>query len=92
MAAWLDPDVDGVAIANPLLLPGDAITNGIKSPRLRGVWTAKLLLHNGSFGSLEKLFCVGWTRPSVSTKAFGDGGHMMTCNGLTDTEKSNLIA
>ncbi len=92
MAAWLDPDLDGVPMANPILMPGDDITNGIKSPRLRGVWAAKRLLHNGSVNSLEQLFCLGSARPTVVAQPFGDGGHMMTCQGLTDPEKTQLIA
>ncbi len=92
MAGWLDPDLDGVPIANPILMTGDSITNGIKAPRLRGVWSAKPLLHNGSVDSLEKLFCLGYTRPTVTAPPFGDGGHWMTCQGLSDAEKSQLIA
>jgi len=92
MAAWLDPDQDGDPMPNPILMPGDQITNGIKSPRLRGVWTAQRLLHNGSVDSLESLFCLGSSRPSTSAPVFGDGGHMMTCDGLTDGEKLDLIA
>lgn len=92
MAGWLDPDLDGVPIANPILMPGDSITNGIKSPRLRGVWAAKWLLHNGSVDSLEKLFCLGANRPTLTGQPFGDGGHLMTCNNLSDAEKTQLIA
>ncbi len=92
MGAWLDPDWDGEPMPNPILMAGDQITNGIKSPRLRGLWTAKLLLHNGSVNSLEELFCLGSDRPTVVAPVFSDGGHMMTCDGLTNSEKTALIA
>ena len=53
---------------------------------------AKRLLHNGSVPSLEALFCLGSQRPTVLAMPFGDGGHQMTCQGLTDADKTSLIA
>jgi len=59
------------------------ITRGIKAPRLSGVWAATRLLHDGSLGSLEELFCL---TPRTAP------GHRQTCDGLTDAEKRALIA
>ncbi|MBM4345565.1 MAG: hypothetical protein FJ100_19510 [Deltaproteobacteria bacterium] len=92
MAKWLDPDADGVPIKNPILQPGDKLTNGIKVPRLAGVWSAKRLLHNGSVDSLEALLCLDSSRPTVTAVPWSDTGHTMGCNELTVTQKKDLIA
>lgn len=92
MMHWLDPDLDGQPCCEVDLLGRDALTHGLRAPRLTGVWSARLLLHNGSVDSLEALFCIGGTRPTIVVSPYSDRGHMFTCDGLTDAEKTALLA
>ncbi|HAN31559.1 MAG TPA: hypothetical protein DCQ06_08165 [Myxococcales bacterium] len=92
LAKWNDADGDGMADAPALLGPGDKLTGGVKAPRLNGMWAKKRFLHNGSLSSLEELFCLEGQRPTSTDPVFGDGGHMMTCDGLTVAERKHLIA
>jgi hypothetical protein len=88
---WNDKNLDGVPDAD-ILYGDDVITNGIKSPRLNGLWAMSRFLHNGSVDSLEDLFCINHTRPSKFAQAQGDQGHMFTCDDLDTDEKQALIA
>ncbi len=80
MQWWADgPDRDGRPLA-PIVFPaGDRITNGIKSPRLVGLFGMSRFLHNGSLDTLEQLLCLQ-QRPGVVTTAFGSDGHTFGCN------------
>ena len=69
-----------------------ALTGGVKVPRLTGLWAMRRFLHNGSLDSLEALFCLDGERPSCTEPTFGDQGHRMTCDGLTESERRDLIA
>lgn len=92
MMYWLDPDLDGQPCCDVDLLGRDALTHGLRAQRLTGVWSAKRLLHNGSVDSLEALFCVDAVRPTITESPYSDRGHMFTCDGLSDDEKTALIA
>ncbi len=80
-AAIYGPKPDGTACCG-LDAGSPYITRGIKAPRLAGVWAATRLLHDGSVGSLEQLFCL---EPRTAP------GHRQTCDGLPDSEKQALI-
>jgi hypothetical protein len=84
--------------------PGAALrtrkgTGLYKIPSLRGVWSRRVLLHDGSLSSLEELFDParlrpdykpsGWSPPGVSTRAVA--GHEIGLR-LTAEEKAALIA
>lgn len=73
-------------------LGGDSsyVTRSVKSPRFTGLAWQHRYLHNGAVNSLEELFCLV-PRPMVTTYAETAGGHLQTCNGLTDAEKQALI-
>ncbi|MGO9715105.1 MAG: hypothetical protein ACLQBL_40030 [Polyangiaceae bacterium] len=95
---WADPSGDGGAccgITNP---PG-GLTHGVKSPRLVGMWSLNRLLHDGTLSTLDQLFCrdggdggLDGGRPPTGVEPLRTDGHDFTCNGLTDTEKTALIA
>jgi hypothetical protein len=89
MARWLDPDGDGQPCCDVELTA--PLTGQIKSPRLTGMWAKQRFLHNGALASLDALFCVDGERGAVTEPAYGDGGHMMTCD-LQPGEKRALIA
>ncbi len=90
MARWADPDLDGVLQDGLRFQPGDALTHGIKSPRLVGLWAMRLFLHNGSVDSLDEVFCSAGLRGNVSTKAFGNGGHTYGCD-LSVDDRTALV-
>jgi hypothetical protein len=92
LAKWLDPTLSGMACCNAPVEPGETPTHGVKSPRIVGTWAMKRFLHNGSVDSLEDLFCVSGPRGSNAEPAYGDGGHLFTCDGLTNADKTALIA
>jgi mono/diheme cytochrome c family protein len=71
--------------------PPDGLTKRLKSPRLVGLWAISRMLHNGSVEGLDALFCDAGSRPTVTTAAYGDGGHAFTC-GLSKSEESALRA
>lgn len=91
MMYWLDPDLDGQPCCDVELLGRDALTHGLRAPRLTGVWSAQRLLHNGSIDSLESLFCMNGLRPTIEQSPYSDRGHTFTCDGLTDDEKTALM-
>ncbi len=90
LAKWMDPDLDG-QICCGAYLDGQPMSNGVKSPRLVGLWAMERFLHNGSVPSLEDLLCADGPRGGPSEPAFGDGGHEYGCD-LPDDEKSALLA
>jgi hypothetical protein len=92
MKQWMDPDLDGQPCCDVDLLGRDALTHGLRAQRLVGIWSAKRLMHNGSIDSLEDLFCMEGPRPTITESPFSDRGHMFTCDGLEDAEKTALIA
>jgi hypothetical protein len=93
MARWLDPEGTGDPCCGITLLPGQTLTGGIKSPRLTGVWAFERFLHNGSVTSLRDLMCLDGPRGDAGLElAYGDGGHSMSCDGLSDEDKNDLIA
>ncbi len=92
LAGWLDADLDGEPCCNAPLEPGETLSHGVKSPRLVGTWAMKRFLHNGSVDSLESLFCLDGPRGSIQELGYRDGGHDMTCEGLSESEKHALIA
>ncbi|MGB5811862.1 MAG: hypothetical protein WBG86_15090, partial [Polyangiales bacterium] len=79
MERWLDADLDGQPCCDVDLVGRDALTGGIRAQRLVGVWSATRLLHNGSVDSLEDLFCMNGSRPTITESPFSDRGHMFTC-------------
>ncbi len=83
-----NPDANGV----PCCGFGDAstVSRGVKAPRMAGLFSQTRLLHNGSVGSLDELFC---RLPRSSDTSLGQRstGHQQTCTSLTDGEKSALI-
>jgi len=83
------PGADGYACCGLRAGP-DTITRGVKAPRLTGLATVKRLLHNGSVNGLEELFCL---TPRAVDAGYGQGagGHWMTCTGLAEAEKRELI-
>ncbi len=83
------PDANGVRCCG-LESPGSTVTRAVKAPRLTGVTWQTRFLHNGAVGSLEELFCLA-PRPMVTLAAQTAVGHTMTCDGLTTTEKQQLI-
>ena len=85
---WCDPNLDGVPDNGIRFIPGDTLPHGIKSPRLAGEWAMSRFLHNGSAGSLEDVFCLMGARPTVTTPAYGDAGHAMTCEGSEDVRRA----
>ncbi|MBL8958030.1 MAG: c-type cytochrome [Myxococcaceae bacterium] len=74
-------------------LGGDpsVVTRGVKAPRLAGVFTQGRLLHNGALQGLDALFCLTPRRGPLPDGR-GDQGHTMTCEGLSDDEKRQLIS
>ncbi len=89
---WADSELTGEPCCDLRFRPKSTITHGIKSPRLTGSWAMKRFLHNGSLDSLEELFCLDRTRPSIDTLGHGDGGHLETCENLDEAEKRAMIA
>lgn len=67
------------------------VTRGVKAPRMNGLFSQKRLLHNGAVEGLDALFC-RVPRKNGGAHAQSDVGHAMTCDGLTEPEKSKLIA
>jgi mono/diheme cytochrome c family protein len=91
MQWWADgPDHDGAPCCGLRFGPGDALTHGIKAPRLVGLWAMTRLLHDGAIDSLEQLLCVA-PRAGVAEPAFGDGGHRYGCE-LPAAARTDLIA
>ena len=88
MKLWLDPDQDG----EPCCDLTAELTQGLRGPRLVGMWTHGAFLHNGSMSSLDDSFCKNGTRPTITESPYSDRGHMFTCDDLTDAEKDALIA
>jgi mono/diheme cytochrome c family protein len=89
---WADPTLSGAACCG-VPNPRDGMTHGVKSPRLVGMWTLERFLHNGSLTSLGQLFCqTDSPRPPVGEAPMLTTGHSYTCDGLTETEKEQLIA
>lgn len=91
MMLWGDPDLDGELCCGLGDLGSGEATHGIKSPRLAGLWTFGRFLHNGSVDSLDALFCRDVDRPTITTPAYGDGGHTYGCE-LSDADVSALVA
>ncbi len=91
MKRWFDEDLDGVGCCGVEPTAGDEITHAIKSPRLLGLWAMDRFLHNGSVPSLEALFCIDATRPTIEEPAYGDAGHEMTCTPELDREEREAL-
>jgi hypothetical protein len=87
---FLDPDLDGEACCGVDGGEG-ALTHKIKSPRLVGLWGQRRFLHNGSLPSLEALFCLE-PRPPSGEPPYQTGGHMQSCDGLSEQERQDLLA
>jgi hypothetical protein len=87
---WADgPDHDGQPCCNLRFLPGDTVTNALKSPRLVGLWAMQRFLHNGALDSLEQLLCIE-PRSGVTEPAFGDSGHEFGCV-LPNADRAALL-
>lgn len=91
MKYWLDSTLSGTPCCGFQLDDDVALHKNIKSPRLVGMWTLKRFLHNGSVDSLGDLLCLNGPRGTITTPAYGDGGHLYGCD-LAPSEKSALIA
>jgi len=83
-----NPDASGNGCCS---VPPEAITRGVKAPRMNALFAQKGLLHNGAIRSLEQLFCLEPRNPTA-TPALTSGGHRQTCDGLTEAEKQSLLA
>jgi len=66
------------------------ITRGVKAGRLVGIENQFRFLHNGAVGSLEQLFCLAPRDPAQDLGQKSDG-HWMTCDGLDEAQKRDLI-
>lgn len=84
------PGPDGRACCG-LSVEAEAITRGVKAPRMTGMFATTRLLHNGSVNGLDELFCLK-PRAVDAGHGQGAGGHWMTCEGLSDDEKRALIS
>ena len=82
-----NPDAAGNGCCD---VPPEAITRGVKAPRMAGLFAQGGMLHNGSVRSLEQLFCLEPRNPTT-TPALTSGGHRQTCDGLTEAEKQSLL-
>jgi hypothetical protein len=90
LARWVDPTLSGQACCGLSIQPG-ALTHGVKSPRLVGMWALRRFLHTGTLSSLEELFCLE-PRPPGGVESLRAGGHAFTCDGLGESDKRALIA
>ncbi len=63
---------------------------GLKSPRLRGVFGQRRLLHNGSLDTLEELLCLQ-ERPLSAPAPQSNEGHRFGCDTLSDDDKRALL-
>ena len=86
-----DLDQDGVPCCGLDETSDNALTHGVKAPRIDGVFWMNRLLHNGSVSSLDELLCVGGERTPITEWAYGNDGHLYGCE-LSPTEKASLIA
>jgi hypothetical protein len=87
----VDPDGTGTAIYD-VLTPKE-VTKGVRARRLSAVWSMTRLFHNGSAGSLADVFCLHGPRPpSALGPGYSTAGHAFTCDGLTRTQKQELIS
>jgi len=89
LALWMDADGDGLP-SEDIPEPDFEITQGVKSPRLRGLYSFDKFLHNGSLDSLEQLFCLE-PRPAGGPAPFGSQGHEFGCE-LSSADRLSLIA
>jgi hypothetical protein len=90
IARWMDKELDGEVCCG-IQDANFELTHGVKSPRLRGLWTFERFLHNGSLDSLEQLLCLE-DRPAGGPEPFGSQGHEFGCDELSEEEKQSLIA
>jgi hypothetical protein len=90
ISRWMDAELDGEACCG-IEDPDFELTHGVKSPRLRGLWSFSRFLHNGSLDSLDQLLCLE-PRPDGGPEPFGSQGHTFGCDDMTDDEKRALIA
>jgi hypothetical protein len=88
---WVDPQQTGQPCCSITFEPGDAVTHGVKAPRLVGTWAMKRFLHNGSVDSLDDVLCAHGSRGDVTEPAYGNGGHTFGCE-LADDDKRALLA
>ena len=91
VSRWADPDLTGLACCG-VPTPAGGLTHGVKSPRLVGAWTIDRWLHDGALASLDELFCRGAGRPAAGVEPLRTDGHAFTCDGLTEDDKSALVA
>jgi hypothetical protein len=91
LARWMDPELSGEPCCGLTFDEGIALTHGVKSPRLSGLWAMGRFLHNGMVPSLEALLCLEGERPTVTEPAYSDGGHLFGCDLPVDT-RLDLIA
>ncbi len=89
LEGYLDSDLDGRP--EPDYLAPFGVTHGVKSPRLKGLWSLDLFLHNGSVDSLEALLCLDGPRPTITETPFSDRGHLFGCDADTE-DRQALIA
>lgn len=89
LEGYIDSDMDGVP--EPAYLAPYGVTHGVKSPRLRGLWSLDMFLHNGSVTSLEALLCLEGERPTITEAPFSDRGHTFGCDA-DDADREALIA
>ena len=89
LESWMDADLDGEP-SQDIPEPDFDITHGVKSPRLRGLYSFEKFLHNGSLDTLEQLLCLE-PRPAGGPPPFSSEGHEFGCN-LSSADRRALIA
>ena len=85
MERWMDGPS---GFARPMT--AEALTHGLKSPRLTGAWAFTRFLHNGSVRSLDALLCVT-PRAGITEAAYADAGHDFGC-GLPMADRVALVS
>jgi hypothetical protein len=89
---WADPELSGKPCCGLNFSGKDIATNGVKVPRLSGVWAQTRLLHNGSVETLEELLCVNRRNKNLDLfSPYSSVGHNYGCESLSLEEKTNLI-
>lgn len=85
---WGDPDLTGSFCCGMAQGDEGVPTHAVKSPRLTGLWTQSLLLHNGSLTSLEALVCLEDRAGAPSP--YSDAGHTYGCE-LPEADREALV-
>lgn len=91
LAQWGAPDGEGGLCCGLSDFDHAYDTEGIKAPRLVGLWAFERFLHNGSLDSLEQLLCLV-PRPASEAAPFANTGHTFGCDTLSVDERRALLS